>query len=180
MNKGLGCGPEWRPSPHRKEPPNPGKMGVIPGVKPRQKSTGGPAKNTWNIGRNRLACGHGIGLETRRRVARKARSANLKELGSRRLAPERLAAQSTRKANAGKRALKASESWISKAASVGIRDREIQTSKVQTVKLPTGQRGFGRWSRAGRECCHIASEPVAGGAFDAARIACLRVGEGRT
>jgi hypothetical protein len=106
VNKGLGCGPEWRPSPQRKEPPNPGKMGVIPGVKPRQKSTGGPAKNTWNIGRNRLACGHGIGLETRRRVARKAQSANLKELGSGRLAPERLAAQSTRKANAGKRALK--------------------------------------------------------------------------
>jgi hypothetical protein len=133
VSGGFGCGPQWPPSPRLKEPPNPGKMGVIWGVKPPQKSTGGPAKNTWNIGRNRLACDHGIGLETRRRVARKARSANLKELGSRRLAPERLAAQSTRKANAGKRALKASESWISKAASVGIRDREIQTSKVQTV-----------------------------------------------
>lgn len=85
--------PETAAEIRQKEPPNPGKMGAIWGIKPRQKSTGGPAKNTWNIDRNRLACGHGIGLETRRRVARKARSVDLKELGSGRLAPERLAAQ---------------------------------------------------------------------------------------
>ena len=176
MSGGFGCGPQWPPSPRLKEPPNPGKMGVIWGVKPPQKSTGGPAKNTWNIGRNRLACDHGIGLETRRRVARKARSANLKELGSRRLAPERLAAQSTRKANAGKRALKASESWISKAASVGIRDREIQTSKVQTVNyLPVGADYF--HGRAhGVEVCHIASEAAASGTL--LRHSLLRVREG--
>jgi hypothetical protein len=49
-----------------------------------------------------------------------------------------------RKANAGKRPPIASESWISKAASVGIRDREIQTeiqtSKVQTVNYSRSAR----------------------------------------
>jgi hypothetical protein len=76
----------------------------------------------------------------------------------------------TRKANAGKRALIASESWISKAASVGIRDREIQTSKVQTVNYQP----FGADLRNGRahdaEVCHIAVEGAARGAFGAARF----------
>jgi hypothetical protein len=110
------------------------------------------------------------------------KSTSLKELGSRELAPEVGGAGRTyerkltpkrkadKQAKADKQTLITSESWISKAASVGIRDREIQTSKVQTVN----DQPFGAHLRNGRahdvEVCHIAGDRR-GEAFGAARLA---------
>jgi hypothetical protein len=74
-------------------------------------------------------------------------------------------------AKADRQALIASESWIAKAATVGTRDREIQTSKVQIVNYQS----FGAHLRNVRahdvEVCHIADEIAASEAFGAARFA---------
>jgi hypothetical protein len=56
---------------------------------------------------------------------------------------------------------------------VGIRDREIQTSKVQTVNYQRVGADSGGGCAQDVNVCHIASEPAAGGVFDAARIARL-------
>jgi hypothetical protein len=108
---------------------------------------------------------------------RKSQGARLQKVGSReaggtgRIDIAKARKANTRKADADKRTLRAGESWISKAASDGIRDRKIQTSKVQTVNYQRLGADLGGGRGQNVKVCHIAGAPAAGGAFDAARIA---------
>src|SRR5580704_15262751 len=56
--------PSLQENGHEREASDPGKKHVGLRKKhlgPRKKRLGPRQKSTWNIGRNRLACGHGIG-----------------------------------------------------------------------------------------------------------------------
>ena len=102
----------------RRAPSSPGDAIAEPGhghdrvaLRPRQKST-------WNIGWNRLICGHGIGTKHWCRAALNARSSASRGPASRGLAAQ---ARETRAGTAKPK--------TATAGSDGKRDRQIQTEK---------------------------------------------------